>query len=152
MVSTSQDSIIQMIRCTCSTRIPLYNLSLKRPVSRVESTISHNLLGFDNEISLRSTNSVQQMGLQLPSECWTNSVFQWSKHVRSSNGLVFKWHLKTGYFFNVGTPSAVHPFEHFLWSIFQSSIFTHNIIQFFKNLGPPRYQANMLPTELSWLG
>ena len=39
-----------------------------------------------------------------------------------------------GYFFNVGTPSGVHLFDHLLWSIFQSSISTHYIIQFFKFL------------------
>ena len=28
-------------------------------------------------------------------------------------------------FFNVGTPCGVHLFDHLLWPIFQSSIFTH---------------------------
>ena len=37
-------------------------------------------------------------------------------------------------FFYVGTPSGVHLFGHLLWPIFQTSIFTHYIIQFFKFL------------------
>ena len=36
--------------------------------------------------------------------------------------------------FYVGTPSGVHLFGHLLWPIFQSSIFTHYIIQVFKFL------------------
>ena len=37
--------------------------------------------------------------------------------------------------FNVGTPSGVHLFDLLLWSIFQSSIFPHYIVQFFKGAG-----------------
>ena len=37
-------------------------------------------------------------------------------------------------FSKVGTPSGVNLFDHLLGSIFQSSIFTHYIIQFFKLL------------------
>ena len=72
------------------------------------------------------------------------------------------------FFLNVGTPSGVHLFDHLLWSILQSSI-THYIKKFLQVLtyfhwkilalariwtrdsGPPQYQADMLPTELSWL-
>ena len=37
-------------------------------------------------------------------------------------------------FLNVGTPSGVHLFGNLPWPIFESSIFTHYIIQFFKFL------------------
>ena len=104
------------------------------------------------------------------------------------------------FFCKVGTPIGAHLFDHLLWSIFHSSIFTRYTIQFFqvliinhetlcslqqvhqpctrapmssldstqysnsnsnnylfslKNSRPcrdPQYQADMLPTELSWLG
>ena len=50
-------------------------------------------------------------------------------------------------FLKVGTPSGVHIFDHLLWSIFQSSIFTHYIIQFFK----PRFYSAPFKFEFNQL-
>ena len=66
----------------------------------------------------------------------------WQLQLGQHKGLLPTWHAhehcfihwsKQPRFFYVGTPSGVHLFDHFLWSIFQSSI-RHNIKQFLQVL------------------